>query len=62
MYLGWTTINQKEGENLTDSEMLNDVISADDTVSYGTLLDERTNAEINEQQSAVDNQYALAKE
>ena len=43
-------------------KMLNDVISADDTVSYGTLLDERTNAEINEQQNAVDNQYALAKE
>lgn len=43
-------------------KMLNDVISADDTVSYGTLLDERTNAEINEQQSAVDNQYALAKQ
>lgn len=39
--------------------MLNKVISADDTVSYGSLLDERADAEINAQQASVDNQYAL---
>ena len=40
--------------------MLNRVISADDSKSYGELLDERTNAEINAQQAGVENQYALA--
>lgn len=39
--------------------MLNRAISADDTVSYGSLLDERTNAEINAQQASIENQYAL---
>lgn len=42
--------------------MLNRVISADDSKSYGELLDERTNAEINAQQAGVENQYALANQ
>lgn len=42
--------------------MLNRVISADDSKSYGNLLDERTNAEINEQQASIENQYALANQ
>lgn len=36
--------------------MLNRVISKDDSVSYGTLLDERTNSEITAQQLAIENQ------
>lgn len=42
--------------------MLNRVISADDSKSYGELLDERTSAEINAQQAGVENQYALANQ
>lgn len=42
--------------------MLNRVISTDDSKSYGELLDERTNAEINAQQAGVENQYALANQ
>ena len=42
--------------------MLNRVISDDDSKSYGELLDERTNAEINAQQAGVENQYALANQ
>ena len=42
--------------------MLNRVISADDSKSYGELLYERTNAEINAQQAGVENQYALANQ
>lgn len=42
--------------------MLNRFISADDSKSYGELLDERTNAEINAQQAGVENQYALANQ
>lgn len=37
--------------------MLNRYISRDDNVTYGDLLDERTNAEIAAQQSSVDAQY-----
>ena len=42
-------------------KMLNDIISEDDTVSYGSLLDARTNAEINAQQAAIENQYSIDK-
>lgn len=42
--------------------MLNRVISADDSKSYGELLDERANAEINAQQVAVDNTFANTQE
>lgn len=37
--------------------MLNKYISRDDDVSYGKLLDERTETEINAQQSEVDSQF-----
>ena len=42
--------------------MLNRFISADDSKSYGELLDERANAEINAQQAGVDNAFAGVKE
>ena len=42
--------------------MLNRVISKDDTESYGTLLDERELALIDEQQNAIDTQYNSDKE
>lgn len=35
-------------------KMLNDAISGDDTVSYGNLLDERVNAEIQAQQDSIE--------
>jgi len=38
--------------------MLNRYISKDDNISYGDLLDERTNAEIAAQQVSVDSQFA----
>lgn len=41
--------------------MLNRVISKDDSETYGSLLDERTNAEINNQQNAIDHQYTIDK-
>lgn len=41
--------------------MLNRVISADDSKSYGELLDERANAEINAQQASVDSSFAGSK-
>lgn len=41
-------------------KMLNDVISNED-VNYGNILDERTNAELDAQQNAVDNQFAVDK-
>ncbi len=37
--------------------MLNRYISQDETKSYGQLLDERANAEIDEQQNAINHQY-----
>lgn len=37
--------------------MLNRVISKDDSISYGELLDERTKAEITAQQADIDTQY-----
>lgn len=40
--------------------MLNKVISNEDN-NYGNILDERTNAEIDAQQLAVDNQFAIDK-
>lgn len=40
--------------------MLNRVISNEDN-NYGNILDERTNAEIDAQQSGIDNQYAVDK-
>lgn len=41
--------------------MLNRVISADDSVSYGDLLDARANEEINSQQVGVDTSFAGVK-
>ena len=41
--------------------MLNSVISNEDK-NYGNILDERTNAEIDAQQNAIDNQFALANQ
>lgn len=40
--------------------MLNRVISNEDN-NYGNILDERTNAEIDAQQNAIDNQFAVDK-
>jgi RecA/RadA recombinase len=37
--------------------MLNDYISQDDSKSYGQLLDERANKEIDEQQDSINHQY-----
>ena len=39
--------------------MLNRYISQDDTKTYGELLDERTNAEIMQEQEAINKQYAV---
>jgi hypothetical protein len=39
--------------------MLNRYISEDDTKSYGQLLDERVNAEIDQEQEAISHQYAV---
>lgn len=41
-------------------QMLNRVISNED-LNYGNLLDDRTNAELDAQQRAIDNQYAIDK-
>lgn len=41
--------------------MLNAVISNEDK-NYGNILDERTNAELDAEQNAIDNQYAADKE
>ena len=40
--------------------MLNRVISNEDN-NYGNILDERTNAELDAQQNAIDNQFAVDK-